>query len=110
MEVKYLLFGFALMMIGMGVVFCALFSLQIAVSIVSFIDKRLHRKVEKGDFEEDSAQSDELIAVIAASVEVVLSQRVKIHRIRMISDRELEVWSKLGRLSIMNSHLPKRGK
>ncbi len=104
--------GLYLAAIGMGVVFTALFLLQLFVNAISMLDRLVTRSAKAvpaagaapraalpGDATEEEA------AVIAAAVYAMLQGRAEIHRITLVTEEAQDAWSRVGRLDHMRSHL-----
>ena len=104
--------GLYLTAIGMGVVFTALFLLQLFVNAISLLDRAVTRPAKAvpaagtetraaalGDATEEEA------AVIAAAVCAMLQGRAEIHRITLVTEETQDAWSRVGRLDHMRSHL-----
>jgi sodium pump decarboxylase gamma subunit len=108
-----------LMLIGMGVVFTALLSLQGFVNGITLLDRGLSRlfskKKETPAAVEDlppatDGISDEEAAVIAAAVTAAVGAPAIVHHVRTLRDESQENWSRVGRLDIMSSHSPSQKK
>jgi len=109
MNWKNVITALYLILIGMGIVFFSLFLLMQFIILIGWIERGLNRlkrketvpvpvdlKTEGVSFEEE--------AVIAAAVAETLSEKVKIHHIKLVQDDDQEAWSALGRMDLMRSH------
>ena len=102
--------GLTLPVIGMGVVFLALFVLDLFIRLMGLIDRGANRAAERdrrGAVAPAPAglAEEEVAAIIAAAVAVVLDREVHIHYIRLL-DEDMAAWARSGRLDIMRSHVP----
>lgn len=99
-----------LLVVGMGVVFAALFLLAGMIRAMEWTDRRINafrirtyaEKVETHKVDEEI--NDEVVAVIAAAVTAAIRKPVVVRRIRFLSDGPAPAWSVTGRLNIMASH------
>jgi sodium pump decarboxylase gamma subunit len=110
MDTKNLLTGITLTIVGMGVVFLALFFLDMVIRLTGLL-LGAHRSDKAAPAEEtappaavpaEAAESE--LAAIMAAVAATLTEPVRIHHIRMLRDEQQAAWSRIGRLDIMRSH------
>jgi sodium pump decarboxylase gamma subunit len=108
-----LLESFNLLFIGLSVVFAALFFFYVLIVVIGKINAYFNkRKVAKKLGNEPSKKrailSDEIdpevIAVIAASVFATLQTKVRVKSIRFLTQPDDTSWSRIGRLSLIESH------
>ncbi len=104
---KNLITGIYLMIIGMGVVFVALFLLMELINAIGLVERlgtRLFKKPAVAPVLAQEGMSDEEVAVICAAAAEALAAKVEVHHIRMLQDEYQDAWSRMGRLDIMRSH------
>ncbi len=110
MNSQNLLTGITLTVVGMGVVFSALYFLDIVIRLTGRI-LGAHRAGKAAPPEAaappapaPAEPAENELAVVMAAVAAALTEPVRIHHIRMLQDEQQAAWSRIGRLDIMRSH------
>ena len=101
---KNILVALYLVLIGMGIVFLALFILAGFIDSIGRIERWFGRLRVKSPAAAEDELSPEEAVVISAAAATVLQKKVEIRRIRLVQDESQELWSRTGRLDIMHSH------
>ena len=107
-----LLYTLELAVVGISVVFSALIFFSFIIWLMKFIDAKIsEKKTQKTlvDIQPESQEIEEndenLVAVIAAAVYVVLGKKARVKHIQFLDNHAQEGnWAASGRLSVMSSH------
>lgn len=102
-----------LLFIGLSGVFSALLFFYILIVIIGKINsyfnkRRVAKKLGNEPSKKNTVTNDEIdpeiIAVIAASVFATLQTKVRVKSIRFLTEPDDTSWSRIGRLSLIDSH------
>ncbi len=102
-----------LLFIGLTGVFASLFFFYILIVVIgkisSYFNKRkVAKKLRNEPTKKSTTVTDEIdpeiIAVIAASVFATLQTKVRVKSIRFLTEPDDTSWSRIGRLSLIDSH------
>ena len=107
MNTQNLLTGITLTIVGMGVVFLALYFLDQVIRLTGYL-LGAFRPTKAAPAAETTptpaAEAGDELAAVMAAVAAALTEPVRIHHIRMLQDEQQAAWSRIGRLDIMRSH------
>lgn len=109
--------SFGMLLIGMGGVFASLAFFYAMIILMnrgnSWLNKRsASKKLNISQVESSGSIQDEIkpeiLAVIAAAVYATLQEKVKIKTIKFLTQPDDTSWSRIGRLSLIESHIVKK--
>jgi sodium pump decarboxylase gamma subunit len=109
--------SFGLLFIGMGGVFAVLTFFYLLIMVMNKINQSSNAKKaeQKLGVSADKAEemnpddiNPEILAVISAAVFATLQEKVKIKTIRFLTQPDDTSWSRIGRLSLIESHIIKK--
>ena len=107
----------SLLFTGMGGVFLALTFFYFLIFVINKVNnelnkKKVSKKLHVSNEKEKVVKSDEIapeiLAVIAATVFATLQEKVKIKTIKFLTQPDDTSWSRIGRLSLIESHVIKK--
>jgi Na+-transporting methylmalonyl-CoA/oxaloacetate decarboxylase gamma subunit len=109
MNEAYIIEALELIVIGMGGVFTSLLLFYILMLILQKIDKssetaRLKRYAKKANQTEESEITPEIVAAIAAAIEVALHRPIVIRKVHFANTSDDNPWTRTTKLFIHDSH------
>ena len=110
MNTQNLLTGITLTIVGIGVVFLALYFLDLVIRLTGLLLGAFRKEKAPAAEQPAPAQvpatdaTESELAAVMAAVAAALTEPVRIHHIRMLRDEQQAAWSRIGRLDIMRSH------